>query len=356
MAYGEYRLSTWPARTSESDATFITVAVVQTNISQSNKMHPTREQQEKDWRRTIELTRQAAAQTPRPRIIVWPETICPVPLNPQMLHVYRSLNDERGQRYLRFHQDISDLARELNVHLFVGSVSIRADDWKSNSVMHYLPDGRQDTAIYDKHALVPFGEYIPWVRRWPWAKRLFMKYLSPYGPDHDYSLVPGDEATVFNVPADGSSAIRITTPICFEDAIARASLRLAYDQSGKRCDLMLNATNDGWYPGLDQGYQQFQMAVFRCVENRVPMARSVNTGISGFIDSNGRVGPFVVADGQMQEVDGIAIADMVIDSRETLWGKWGQRPVVMMTICTALLVIAAAAAKNNTGASSFARA
>ncbi|HEY7119905.1 MAG TPA: hypothetical protein VH475_25170, partial [Tepidisphaeraceae bacterium] len=49
-----------------------------------------------------------------------------------------------------------------------------------------------------------------------------------------------------------------------------------------------NLTNDGWF-AFNQMPQHLQLAVFRSIENRVPIARSVNTGISGFIDSVGRV-------------------------------------------------------------------
>lgn len=56
----------------------------------------------------------------------------------------------------------------------------------------------------------------------------------------------------------------------------------------KRADFIVNLTNDGWFAG-PQMAQHLQLAAFRAIENRVPIARSVNTGISGFIDSAGRV-------------------------------------------------------------------
>ncbi len=326
----------------------VPVAVIQTNISQNNKLSPTTEQMVADWQRLIELTRQAIAHDPKPLIIVWPETVVPFPVNPEQRAVYeRQRADGTGGNELLFHEAISALALEQRVHLFVGSGAVLPDTHprqRLNSVFHYLPTGEQSPDWYSKIDRVPFGEYIPWVENWPWLKALFLKYLSPYGPGNDYSLTPGDRRVVFTVPRD-SDSIRVTAPICFEDAFARSCLALCYDRSGKRSDIMLNLTNDGWYPGTDQGLQHVQMAAIRSVENRVPMARSVNTGVSCFIDSNGRIVSIVEKEGRVQEVDGLAVHTMAIDSRSTLFGKVGTGPVFVL-MCVMFLLAAESLSKR----------
>mgnify|MGYP001587555870 FL=1 len=52
---------------------------------------------------------------------------------------------------------------------------------------------------------------------------------------------------------------------------------------------MVTITNDAWYGVSTAPYQHFGMVVFRAVENRIAFARAANTGISGFIDPQGRI-------------------------------------------------------------------
>ena len=166
-----------------------------------------------------------------------------------------------------------------------------------------------------------------------------MNYLSPH--KIDYSLSPGQEKVVFNVPVNGRD-VRVVTPICFEDTVSRLVRRLVYDGSGfKRADVLINLTNDGWYAGSVQAYQHTQNAVLRCIENRVPMARSVNTGISGFIDSKGELGNWVESQGQFQNIDGYATRKMILDPRQTFYGKWGDWPICVILVLTLLRLLLA---------------
>ncbi len=75
----------------------------------------------------------------------------------------------------------------------------------------------------------------------------------------------------------------------------------------------------------------------RCIENRVPMARCVNTGVRGMIDSAGRVGLLVTEGGAHQQVDGYVNAIVALDSRVTVYGR--VREGAWVGICAAALLL-----------------
>ncbi len=171
----------------------------------------------------------------------------------------------------------------------------RATDIR-NAVYVYHPTAAQDPQRYDKIHLVPYGEYIPFERSFPPLYRL-VKYFAGYSVTYSINWASPDAMTVFKIePTAGADGVwkqptRLVTPICFEDVVPRVIARMFRPRDGsgfKAADMIVNVTNDGWFLGNQQA-QHLQSAVFRSIENRVPTARAANTGISGFIDSTGRV-------------------------------------------------------------------
>jgi apolipoprotein N-acyltransferase len=334
MVYGQYRLNQTPAANRS-----LRIAVVQTNVPQDNKDSPDRAQIESDWSTMIDLVRQAGALDPKPRLIVTPETMSPGALNLEARRYYRTApTSEIGSE--RYHDTLDALADELNVALLIGAHA--KFDWRQvreqgsdrvylipalryNAAYLFEPHDDREPPRYDKVHRVPFGEYIPWVDSFPAVKDWFIKTLSPY--DFDYSLSAGDEFVVFEY-----RDVRFAAPICFEDSIARVVRPMVYgDDGAKRADMLINLTNDGWFMGTDQPVQHFQIAALRCVENRVPMARSVNTGVSGFIDSSGRVVQQVQAYNHVQDVAGVAAYELTVDARKPLFAKVGRWPAGLLT-------------------------
>lgn len=344
LFYGAYRIRTTPV-----SGQTVKVSVIQTNVPQDNKQSPDMQTLLDDWKRALELSVEVAAKD-HPDVMVWPETMSPAAFNAQALEYYRDApTAEKG--YEVFYLQAEQLASRLKVNLFAGAHAkfdwqiVDMDDGRQfvipmkrfNSVYLFPPMVGDSVTRYDKIHLVPFGEFIPWVSGVPMLKTLFMNYLSPH--KIDYSLSRGQEKVIFNVPVDGHD-VKMATPICFEDTISRLVRSMVYDGLGnKRVDVLVNLTNDGWYSGSVQAYQHTQNAVLRCIENRVPMARSVNTGISGFIDSRGELGNWVQVGDKFQEVDGYSTREMILDSRSTFYGRWGDWPMRVLLLLTLLRLV-----------------
>ncbi len=160
------------------------------------------------------------------------------------------------------------------------------------------PDGRW-LQVYHKRKLVIFGEYVPFAHWLP-----FLKYLTPITG----GWTPGDKPATFelnrwgesprepfgetNVIALGGSpaalshqTIKISPLICFEDVFPG----LARDAANDDTDFLVNLTNDGWFRQSAEQWQHLANAVFRTVENGLPLVRCANNGISCWIDADGRV-------------------------------------------------------------------
>ncbi len=141
-----------------------------------------------------------------------------------------------------------------------------------NSAFLVTPGGRL-ADIYHKRKLVIFGEYIPLVRWLP-----FVKWLTPITG----SFTPGRQPARFEL---GDRHVNAAPLICFEDTFpgtARVS-------AGNDVDFLVNLTNDGWFGDSAAQWQHMANAVFRAVENNLPLIRCANNGVTCWIDARGRV-------------------------------------------------------------------
>jgi apolipoprotein N-acyltransferase len=330
LGYGIYRVRTEPKRWTAGPV----VMVVQPNYPQDNSGQKGAKPEDivdDHMRMTMGTLGSNAGAID---LVVWSETMMP-PFN----------RDARqhlaGTRFGAFAQqtfdDVRNLAYTYRVGVltggeYIGRVADGADGYlklldKSNVVYAFDRHGAMDDQIYRKIHLVPFGEFIPFKEGCPPLYRLAVK-LGP--PDMDqYELVAGDEdqLTVFTLKHDPQGSTpdappwRYVTPICFEDIDADICARMLRPDGGtsrKRADFLVNVTNDGWFMA-NENSQHLQAAVFRSIENRVPTARAVNTGISGFIDPIGRQAGLVTA-----RTAGTSVRQLPLDGRVTLFTRTGQ--------------------------------
>ncbi|MCE5195005.1 MAG: apolipoprotein N-acyltransferase [Nitrospiraceae bacterium] len=248
--YGYFRLA--ENRTDKS----VRVSIVQGNIEQDRKWDAAYQRNVLDTYKNMSLT--AAAESPN--IIVWPESSIPFYFNYDVTLT----------------QELIDFQKTLNAYLLFGSVlmkeqsSVSFKPALSNSAVLLAPDGKP-SFIYDKIHLVPFGEYVP--------LRNFLFFVDKLVVSIG-DFVPGDH-TLRAETAYGSFGISI----CYE-MVFPGLIRKFFAKGG---DFMVAITNDAWFGSTAGPHQHFSMAVFRAVENRKPVIRAANAGISGFIDSNGQI-------------------------------------------------------------------
>jgi apolipoprotein N-acyltransferase len=221
-------------------------------------------------------------------LVVWPESVTP-PINPEARRELRE--GQAGPQLARMHAELSELTAKHHTGLILGGYYI--GDWQlvngqrmgmdiRNSAYLYDRDGEQ-VARYDKIHLVPYGEYIPLRESAPW----FGALLARIGPWRmDYVLNPG-LVTATLPQLSGDPPLRLLPTICFEDNIAPQLATMARRHDEKTADLIANMSNDGWFSSWYMA-QRAQAASFRCIENRLPMARAESGGVSGLFDSCGR--------------------------------------------------------------------
>lgn len=302
-----------------------TVLAIQTDVPQSNKLGWTPQQQIEDLARLIQLTGEALAEGPRADLVVWPETMLPgFGLEPETI---RTLVDGGYFPGDDFSGAVRQLARNADVPLLVGSATylgLRPVEgqwqWDHHYNSAYLVSGDPPFQRYDKHFLTPFGETMPYISAWPWLERQMLA-VGAAGMRFDLDAAPG----IQRLELAWSRPLVLATPICFEDTVDHVCRKMIYHGGDAKADVLINLSNDGWFGGNDAGRAQHaQIARFRCIENRVPMLRAVNTGNSVAIDSAGRITGAVGAGAYGRpRRPGWLGSELRLDARSTLYGRIG---------------------------------
>ncbi|MBU1232297.1 MAG: apolipoprotein N-acyltransferase [Proteobacteria bacterium] len=253
-----YSAGRWQQLNSEKpERESMTVAVIQGNVDQNQKWLPARQQE--TVQNYIEQSRELMLGTPRPELVVWPETALPFyPVAHPLLGPVHSFVSREQVMLLTgapWYQRKSDGQGEME--FFNSSLLF---DRKGNIV-----------ARTSKTHLVPFGEYVPLKR--------FLSFLEPLVEAvGDFS--PGE---IHDPPACQKAKIGVL--VCFESIFPDISRK--WVDAG--ATLLVNMTNDAWYGRSSAPHQTLAMTRLRAVETRRTIVRSANTGFSAFIDPLGRL-------------------------------------------------------------------
>jgi apolipoprotein N-acyltransferase len=230
----------------------LVVRLVQPNAAQHLKWQPGMAQE--FYERHLRLSR----AEPRPDVTIWSETAVPFLLEsrPDLL------------------AEAAAAAAPGRLILGIQRAEIeRGEPRWYNGLAVLEPDGRV-AAVYDKHHLVPFGEYIPWASL---VARLGLPGLETL-TGGGFSPGPGPR----RIAVDGLPAF--LPLICYEAIFPNG---LAPPEG--RPEWLVQLTNDAWFGQLAGPFQHLAQARIRAIEQGLPLARSANTGISAMVDPYGRI-------------------------------------------------------------------
>ena len=230
-----------------------TLRLVQPNAEQALKWDPELARRFLD--RLLDATAAAPAGPAAPDLVLWPETALP---------------------YLfEYHPELAPMIAEAAQGATVALGVQRAEEgryWNSLAVIE--PDGtvRQ---TYDKHHLVPFGEYMPLGDlAYEWFG------LSAFAAQHGAGYTAGVGPKLLNF---GPVLGRALPLICYEAVFPQD-----VNAAPERPDWLLQITNDAWFGTLSGPFQHADQARMRAIEQGLPLIRVANTGVTAVYDALGR--------------------------------------------------------------------
>ena len=203
----------------------------------------------------------AALQKEGAEVVLWGETAYPYGRFSRQHETDLPLEDPRR------------IQRGFDVPVIVGLVTrdaTNANPYAWNTAWVLDSDGRWGDR-YDKNYPLMFGE------------------AAPPGIDPEWYLDKIPSASHLN-RGDGPAAIeaagyRFGALICYEDILGAFTREVA----NERVNALVNLTNDSWFGKTREQSEHLGLAVFRAVEHRKALLRSVNAGISAYVDPVGRV-------------------------------------------------------------------
>jgi apolipoprotein N-acyltransferase len=281
LAYGVVRIDQIEARIAASPA--LRVGVVQVNMGIFEK----RSEAIEGHRRHLEQSRQLE-QEGELDLIVWPESA-------YVSSLPRDL-PWSGDR----------VRGDLSTPLLFGGVSTETIEGERkiyNSVFAMDEQGLV-RAIYDKTYLLMFGEYLPFGEVFP-----FLYQLSP----NSGRFTAGSHVRPVTI-----GDWRISTPVCYEDILARFTRKMVREA---KPHVLINLTNDAWFGDTQEPMIHLVLSKYRAIEHRRYLVRSTNSGISAVVDPLGRV----VAQSGLLTRENLRSEIHVMDE-DTIYTKLGDWP------------------------------
>lgn len=274
----------------QADPIEMTFAAVQANVPQEIRNNPALESDVLDIYKKHTETAAAA----NPDLILWPESATPRPI----------FNDQRTW------DTVSHLTTLHQGDLLLGTVTF-TEQGAFNSIVLLTKSGHE-AQVYNKIHLVPFGEYVPLRKAFP----LFAWIVGDLVPDDfDSGICP-------NLLEMNAKPVKLAPLICFEDTVG--SLARQFVSLGAQ--MFVVVTNDGWFLESAGSQQHLSNAVFRCAENKIPMIRAANTGITCVVDRFGAVHEKLQSEDGNTFIEGVLFGKVSVPLKPTMtfYARYGE--------------------------------
>lgn len=286
----------------------VNVALVQGNVELDLKWDP-----DKQWQHLQTYEALTEPYLDEHDIIVWPESAVTI-VEDMASYALKGLDDRLRDQDTALLTGIIDyqVSRQRPEGEYFNSVIVLGQQSSPDGYFH----GHANR--YEKHQLLPIGEFVP-----------FESILRPLAPLFNLPMSSFSRGTYqqANLNANG---VQIATNICYEVAFPRY-IRANTDP---QTQLLMTVSNDSWFGDSHGPHQHMEIARMRAMEIGRPMLRSTNSGITAMVDERGRyidqVSAFVpaVASGRVALVDG-----------RTWFSRFGELPAWLLSLGLAVLAL-----------------
>jgi apolipoprotein N-acyltransferase len=279
------------------------VRVADSGLSQREKGEGRTDQ---EWRVLSRyLASSGDADQSRAAVVIWPEGAIPWVNFPMLenAHFMDAVGRGMGDRVL-----IAGVTRRE-----IGADRIRY--FNAAAVIDGVSGVPRLSQIYDKHRLVPWGEFIP---LWYLVSPLNIAPLQRIGKGFE----AGDPPTRLVVPEAPPAVILICYEAIFPGLVPRGDGRPGW---------IVSVTNDAWFGDGGGPWQHYAMARYRSIEEGLPMARAASGGVSAIIDSFGRPIREAYKDVLYAE------AQLPPALPATIYARWGSLLLVLLAVIIASL-------------------
>ncbi len=276
--------------------------LVQANIKQEMKWDE--QEKMKNFFKHIEMSQ--AKESSNVKATIWGETSVPYVIddNPQLLSYLLDAVPSNGV-------------------LITGGLRLQRDE-KNNSAdvwnSIFVLNKNGVSTSYDKHHLVPFGEFVPLHR---FLAFLFLDEVVDKITGGGKGFSEGEGAKTLATEDFSFSPL-----VCYEVIFSRETV-----SKNHRPDIFVNLTNDAWFGDSSGPYQHFDMARMRAIEYGIPLVRVAGSGISALVDPFGRIVSQIPLN-QAAVID----VELIKSNDTTIYATYGHIPLIILVLLAVLFL------------------